>query len=166
MRRSTLVVVGCLAALAIASAGPSSARAKRVAGRLAARHGCPRPLPPVLGDSLPSLTPMERCGVVAAGLALLPARRATMASHPPRDPSAPLVVEFVVSLAELDAWGSAGQYNTRMRLDPPRSFVDDLRRGSYWALGVAGRVGEDVVLYQVWVDRRSGTAHVVPPPRR
>jgi len=166
MRRSTLAVVGCLAALALASAGPSDARVKRVAGRLALQHGCPRPLPPVLGDSLPELTPVERCGVVAAALALLPARRAAMASHRPRDTSAPLVVEFVVSLAELRAWGSAGRYATRMRLDPPRSWVDDLRVGSYWALGVAGRVGEDVVLYQVWVDRRSGLAHVVPPPRR
>ena len=165
-RRKLLGLVGVVALLAATYLPATEGHARRVADRLAAEHGCPRPLPPVVLDSVRGLTPAERCGVLSAGLALLDSLDARDARARPAAPP----VESVVPTTDR-VWIFAESYRAprgrRSRtprsdppLYPPLSWREEAFSRSYWVFTLSRGARDDRSMAMVWVDQTTGTAHV------
>ena len=141
----TLAVVAVVVvAYAIWYGPPSGARQERVMEEMVARTGCPRLLPPVLMDSTPGLSPVQRCAVLRTAARALP--------------PTPVVRRFV------EAGDTAGVVVTYAR---DFSATNPIHVAPGW--GVNGRnlfgwavafsvSGERGGIYTVFVDRRTGRA--------
>lgn len=160
MSRRTRLVLALLALGGIAWCTPPTSWSKhRLATALGRGAGCPRPLPPIHGDSLTDLSPVQRCGIVWAALGALPdgpAARALRAG----DTSAVRVLGLSESVTG-PTWGRSS-----VSFAPARPWFEGTRMGSNWMVTVASRERE-VFVHEIWVDQRSGTARRVlhtPPP--
>ena len=131
---------------------PRHSQVKRVADRLAARAGCPRPSPQVYSDSADGLSATQRCGVIWAAMkALPPAGLAYVDAH-----ASELQHVMILSLSDVVAFRRRG--GTYLRMQPMESWLDRQPMPSAWVVVVTIGAQEYDGVFQIWVDKRSGVA--------
>lgn len=163
-QRRLLAVVGLTVLLAASYLPATSGRARHVADRLAAEHDCPHPLPRVAADSVSGLTPLEKCGVLSAGLAVIDDRLSREAARAGvRDTTSAIVIDRIWVFDEIHVAITTKRYRFRSRVtfDPPRSLGEQMHWGSYWVFSASGGPPDARMLATVWVDQWTGAAHVV-----
>ncbi|HEX6533841.1 MAG TPA: DUF3592 domain-containing protein [Gemmatimonadaceae bacterium] len=131
-----------------------------MADALARRAGCPRPLTPILADSVAGLSPAQRCGVVWAALGTLPDGPAARALRE-GDTSAVLVL----GISDAVTVHGPRPTSSLVSFDPPEPWFERERMGSHWIVSVASLDSEPLVAL-IWVDQRSGIARRVIRPGR
>ncbi len=152
-RWSILTLVALVASVAWWALPPFGFTAGRVATRLAAEAGCPRPVPTMPTDADPSLDPNQLCGVLWTAMNALPDSTRVYLQQDGDH------LRHVRILTVNDYWAFPNDDAIQSIVMPPRPWWHYQRVISDWRVGLA-LLGTPVDgVYDIGVDRRTGMAY-------